>query len=142
MKDRFIIIALIMKASLAFLGVAEAQVVQIPGRLDARLSGFCESVKHPRTSHVSTGDIRVKRGGQVTVTGVRQTIFVEEGGVADIRGTASLVYVAKGGTVSLSGERHIVYAERGGNVVSVGRVTMNIVDAIDLHLHQNSNACQ
>jgi hypothetical protein len=142
MKDRFTIRALIINASLLITGVAAAQVVQMPGRLDARLSGFCETVQHPRISHASTGDVRVKRGGQVTVTGVRQTIFIEEGGVADIRGTASLVYVAKGGTVNVSGERHIVYSERGGNIFSVGRVTMNVVDGIDLHLHQNGHSCQ
>jgi phage tail tape-measure protein len=142
MKDRFTIRALIIIASFLITGAAIAQVMQIPGRLDAKLSGFCETVQQPRTNYASTGDIRVKRGGQVTVTGVRQTIFVEEGGVADVRGTASLVYVAKGGTVNVSGERHIVYSERGGNVFSVGRVTMNVVDGLDLHLHQNGHSCQ
>jgi hypothetical protein len=142
MKDRFAHSLLIVLATLSMAGFAQAQVVQLPGGLDAKLSGHCETVENSRSNHGSIGDFRVKRGGQVTVTGVRQTIFIEEGGIADIRGTASLVYVAKGGKATISGERNTVYAERGGNVVTVGKVPLNFVDTITLHLHQSGNSCQ
>jgi hypothetical protein len=142
MKDRFSHILLIIFAAFPMAGAVSAQVTQIPGSLDAKLSGYCESVQQARSSYGSIGDFRVKRGGQITVTGVRQTIFVEEGGVADIRGTASLVYVAKGGKATISGERNVVYSERGGNIVTVGKVTMNVVETINLQLHQSGTSCQ
>jgi hypothetical protein len=119
-----------------------AQIAQIGGSLDVRLSGYCETVEQERSRAGSIGDFRVKRGGQVTVTGVRQTVFIENGGVAEIRGTATFVYVAKGGKATVAGERNVVYAERGANVATVGRVTMTSVDVLNLQLHQSGASCQ
>jgi hypothetical protein len=141
MKNRFahllICLGAILNAPLAY-----AQVAQIPGSLDARLSGYCQSIQNQNSSLGSIGDFRIKRGGHVTLTGVRQTVYIEDGGSADIRGSASLVYVARGGKATVSGERNTVYAERGGNIVTVGKVTMNVVEAIQLHPHQNGTSCQ
>jgi hypothetical protein len=142
MKVRFAHSLMVASAGSFLAGSGLAQVAQIPGSLDAKLSGYCESVSNARTGNGSIGDFRVKRGGQVTVNGVRQTIFIEEGGSADIRGSASLVYVAKGGNATIAGERNTVYAERGGNVITVGKVTMNVVEAIKLQLHQGGTSCR
>ncbi|MFM9973976.1 MAG: hypothetical protein ACKVON_05295 [Beijerinckiaceae bacterium] len=142
MSDRFAHFLLIAIGFFSLVQSAQAQVTQIAGSLEVRLSGYCETIQQERTRAGSLGDFRVKRGGQITVTGVRQTVFIEEGGVADIRGTASLVYVAKGGKATVAGERNVVYAERGANIATVGRVTMTSVDTLILQLHQNGIACQ
>jgi hypothetical protein len=133
---------LIVFVALALPLPGSAQVTQISGSVDARLSGYCRTIEANTIANGSLGDFRVKQGGSVTVTGVRQTIFVENGGIADIRGTAGLIYVAKGGKVTVQGERNVVFAERGVNVATVGKVTMTIVEALNLQLNQNGAACQ
>ncbi len=121
---------------------ALAQISQIGGHSEAKLSGQCQSVNDKDVVTLSIGDIRVRRGGQVKANGVRQAIYIESGGIADVTGTASFIYVAKGAKVTVGGERNQIITEPGGNVILVGKAIMTVVSSIDLMVHKNSVACQ
>jgi hypothetical protein len=121
---------------------ALSQISQIGGSSEARLSGQCQSVNDKEVMTLNMGDIRVRRGGQVRASGVRQAIYIEGGGTADVTGTGSYIYVAKGGKVTVGGERNQIITEPGGNVVLVGKAIMTVVGNIDLLVHKNSVACQ
>jgi hypothetical protein len=127
-----------------FLGTSPvmSQVRQTGGTQEARLSGACQSVDEPDISPLTLGDVRVRRGGQAIVSGIRQSVFIDAGGQADIRATGALVYVARGGQATVGGQRNQVYAEQGSKVVLVGQVLLTIVDTIDLHVHRNASSCQ
>jgi hypothetical protein len=138
-------IVLAMVASLPLLvgaPLALSQIRQTGGTQEARLSGHCHSVDEHDPAPLALGDVRIRRGGQVTVTGLRQSIYVDAGGQADIRATGAIVYVAKGGHAIVGGQRNLVYAEHGGRVVLVGQVLLTMVETIELHVHRNAAACQ
>lgn len=129
--------ALIVTASHAF-----GQVSQITGAYEARLSGWCKSVQSNEVVLASLGDFRVRKGGHLTATGSRQTIYVEAGGFAEITGTSSIVHVAKGGKATVAGERNQIFSESGASVVIVGRALMTIVGSLDLQVNKNATDCQ
>jgi hypothetical protein len=120
---------------------AASQVSQIFGAYEVRLSGFCRSVSERDMVLTRGGDYRVRRGGLVTVTGVRQTILVDAGGEVEVRGTATTVFVAKGGRATLDGERIQVFAEMGGDVFLMGRGVITRVGELAIQPHPNSPEC-
>ena len=128
---------LIVTASHAF-----GQVSQITGVYEARLSGWCKSVQSNEAIVASLGDFRVRKGGHLTATGLRQTIYVEAGGFAEVTGTSSIVHVAKGGKIIVAGERNQIFSESGGSVIIVGRAMMTVVGSLDLQVNKNATDCQ
>lgn len=121
---------------------AAAQVSNIGGVREARLSGSCHSIDNRENVTLQIGDARIRRGGAARFTGVRQSVYVEAGGVAEVFGVGSFVYVAKGGKATVGGTRNQVVAEQGGNVILVGQAVMTVVDMIDVQVHQNSSECR
>ncbi len=121
---------------------AISQVSQRGGNSQARLSGSCYSIAEKQTNALSVGDVRVRKGGQIKVDGVRQAIFVDAGGVADVSGSGSTIYVMKGGKATVGGERNQVVAELGASVFFLGRPLMTVVETIDLQVHKNGSDCQ
>jgi hypothetical protein len=121
---------------------ATAQVSQIGGTREARLSGSCHSVDDGETVSLSVGDVRVRRGGSVRITGVRQSVFVDAGGMADVQGSGGYIYVARGGRATVGGSRNQVVAEPGGSVILVGSAIMTVVDMIGVQVHQNGSVCR
>jgi hypothetical protein len=120
---------------------AMSQISQIVGSYEVRLSGYCRSISERDTVLARGGDYRVRRGGIVTVTGVKQSILVDSGGEVDVRGTATTVFVAKGGRAVLDGERIQVFAEPGGDVFLLGKGTITRVGELAIYPHPNSPEC-
>lgn len=121
---------------------ATAQVSQVGGMREARLSGSCHSVDDGETASLSVGDVRVRRGGSARITGVRQSVYIDAGGSADVQGTGGFVYVARGGRATVGGLRNQVIAEPGGSVVLVGSAIMTVVDVIGVQVHHNGVGCR
>jgi hypothetical protein len=122
-------------------GPTASQISQIYGPYEVRLSGYCRSVNDRDTVLARGGDYRVRRGGVVIVTGVKQTILVDAGGEVEVRGTATTVFVAKGGRATLDGERIQVFAEPGGDVFLMGRGVVTRVGELAIQTHPNSPEC-
>jgi hypothetical protein len=118
------------------------QVNQIAGAYEARLSGWCKSVQNNEVISASLGDFRVRKGGHLTATGLRQTIYVDAGGFAEIIGISSIVHIAKGGRATVAGERNQIFSENGGSVIMVGKASMTVVGSLDLQVHKNATDCQ
>lgn len=121
---------------------AAAQVSQVGGVREAKLSGSCLSIDERESVTLPMGDARIRKGGVVRATGVRQSIFVDAGGAAEMLGVGSTVYVARGGKATVGGSRNQVIAEPGGSVILVGSTVMTVVDSIDLQVHQNGGECR
>ena len=121
---------------------ASSQVSHRGGNSQARLSGSCYSIASNQPSALSVGDVRVRKGGQIKVDGVRQAIFVDAGGIADVSGSGATIYVVKGGKATVGGERNQVVAEQGASVFFLGRPLMTVVETIDLQVHKNGSDCQ
>jgi hypothetical protein len=118
------------------------QVNHSAGAYEARLSGWCKSIQNTEVTSAGLGDFRVRKGGHLTATGLRQTIYVDAGGFADIIGTSSIVHVAKGGRATVAGERNQIFSENGGSVVMLGKASITMVGSLDLHVHKNATDCQ
>ncbi|MGL4636416.1 MAG: hypothetical protein ACRCWF_10565 [Beijerinckiaceae bacterium] len=134
-----------MLVTVMSVGIATAalsQVHQIPGVHEARLSGWCQSIGSEQKISANLGDFRVRKGGHLVATGVRQSIFVEDGGSVEITGTASVVYIMKGGKATIAGERNQIYAEPGSNVALLGAASWSQVSSLTLQLHRNAVSCQ
>jgi hypothetical protein len=142
MSDQNASLALISATFLVVASPSFGQVNQIAGPYEARLSGWCKSVHSEDVLSAGLGDFRVRKGGRLTATGLRQTIYVDAGGFADIVGTSSIVHVAKGGVATVAGERNQIFSESGGRVIMVGKVFMTMVGSLDLHVHKNATDCQ
>jgi hypothetical protein len=142
MKRRFVMIGSIGWLLLVAADNAASQVSHRGGNSQARLSGSCYSIADRQTSALSVGDVRVRKGGQIKVDGVRQAIFVDAGGVADVSGSGATIYVVKGGKATVGGERNQVVAEQGASVFFLGRPLMTVVETIDLQVHRNGSDCQ
>ena len=135
------IIATSLMALLLEGNIAPAQISQIFGSYEVRLSGYCRSINEKDTVLARGGDYRVRRGGVVTVTGVKQTILVDAGGEVEVRGTATTVFVARGGRATLDGERIQVFAEPGGDVLLTGKGVITRVGELTIQPHPNSPEC-
>jgi hypothetical protein len=142
MKRRFMITRAIGCLLLVAAGEAVSQVSHRGGNSQARLSGSCHSIADRQPSALSVGDVRVRKGGQIKVDGVRQAIFVDAGGIADVVGAGATIYVLKGGKATVGGERNQVVAEQGASVFFLGRPLMTVVETIDLQVHKNGLDCQ
>ncbi len=138
--QRVATLGLVLCSLLAY-GPAASQVSQIVGPYEVRLSGYCRSITERDTVLARGGDYRVRRGGVVTITGVRQTVLVDAGGEVEVRGTATTVFVAKGGRATLDGERIQVFAEPGGDVFLLGRGVVTRVGELAIQTHPNSPEC-
>jgi hypothetical protein len=142
MKHMVVIVGWVGSLLLVAAQVATSQVSQRGGNSQARLSGSCYSIADKQTNALSVGDVRVRKGGQIKVDGVRQAIFVDAGGVADVSGSGATIYVLKGGKATVGGERNQVVAELGASVFFLGRPLMTVVETIDLQVHKNGAECQ
>jgi hypothetical protein len=142
MKPGFVIIGSVVCLLMTALGSANSQVSHRGGNSQARLSGSCYSIADRQPNALSVGDVRVRKGGQIKVDGVRQAIFVDAGGVADVVGAGATIYVMKGGKATVGGERNQVVAEQGASVFFLGRPLMTVVETIDLQVHKNGADCQ
>jgi hypothetical protein len=142
MKRRFMIIGSIGCLLLIAANSAVSQVSHRGGNSQARLSGSCYSIADRQPNALSVGDVRVRKGGQIKVDGVRQAIFIDAGGVADVSGSGATIYVMKGGKATVGGERNQVVAELGASVFFLGRPLMTVVETIDLQVHKNGSDCQ
>jgi hypothetical protein len=142
MKRSDVIVGSIGCLLLMAVDVAISQVSHMGGSRQARLSGSCYSVADRQSNALTVGDVRIRKGGQIKVDGVRQAVFVDDGGVADVSGSGATVYVVKGGKVTVGGERNQVVAEVGASVFFLGRPLMTIVESIDLQVHKNGLECQ
>ncbi len=142
MKRSFMIFGSIGCLLLTVADYAVSQVSHRGGNSQARLSGSCYSIASNHHNALSVGDVRVRKGGQIKVDGVRQAIFVDAGGVADVSGSGATIYVVKGGKATVGGERNQVVAELGASVFFLGRPLMTVVETIDLQVHKNGSDCQ
>jgi hypothetical protein len=139
MKSRLVIAAsCVMTLPLA---AADRIVQNIPGAFSARLSGYCKSITESGQSAAS-GDFRVRRGGSLTASGNRHTIFVDEGASVTLTGQASTVFVAKGGQAVIGGTRNQVFAELGGRLTILGQASIATVGELDLKLNRNADECR
>ena len=142
MKRRLMIFGSIGCLLLMAADSAVSQVSHRGGNSQARLSGSCYSITDRQPNTLSVGDVRVRKGGQIKVDGVRQAIFVDAGGVADVSGSGATIYVVKGGKATVGGERNQVVAEQGASIFFLGRPLMTVVETIDLQVHKNGLDCQ
>ena len=124
------------------IGPATGQTGQKHVSYDAHLSGWCQSVAEKQVVSSKIGDFRVRSGGTLSASGVRQTIFVDLGGVADVSGSGAMIYVSKGAKVTVSGERNQVFLARGGNIILQGKAILTMVEEFNLQVHKNSIECQ
>lgn len=121
---------------------ANDRVVQsIHGVYEARLSGYCKSVTEAQTVATS-GDFRVRKGGNLTASGNRHTIFVDDGATANVTGQGSTIFVARGGLAIVGGQRNQVFTEPGGRVTVLGTVALARVGELDLKVNRNAEDCQ
>jgi hypothetical protein len=139
MKTRLVIAATC--AMTLPLAAADRIVQNIPGAFSARLSGYCKSITEAGQSAVS-GDFRVRRGGSLTASGNRHTIFVDEGASVTLTGQASTVFVARGGQATIGGTRNQVFAELGGRLTILGQAAIATVGELDLKLNRNADECR
>ncbi len=124
------------------LSAAEGNVQNIPGTFAARLSGYCRSVTEQGLAVTTSGDFRVRRGGSLTASGNRHTIYVDDGASVVLTGQASTVFVAKGGQATVGGKRNQIFAEPGGKVTIHGQASIATVGELDLKLNRNADECQ
>jgi hypothetical protein len=141
MKRNFVIVGTFGCLLLVAADHAVSQVSHRGGNSQARLSGSCYSIASSQSNALSVGDVRVRKGGQIKVDGVRQAIFIDAGGVADVSGSGATIYVMKGGKATVGGERNQVVAEQGASVFFLGRPLMTVVETIDLQVHKNGSDC-
>jgi hypothetical protein len=125
-----------------FTGAAGAQMSFVPGEHEARLSGWCRSINSAGNSFAQPGDFRVRRGGSLSVSGNKQTVFVDAGGSVDVSGTATVVYVSRGASARIAGERVQIFAEEGANLKLQGPQILVSVERLVPSIHRNAPECR
>ncbi|MGL5115777.1 MAG: hypothetical protein ACRC7G_02550 [Beijerinckiaceae bacterium] len=121
---------------------ALAQMSFVPGEHEARLSGWCRSISSTDNAASQPGDYRVRKGGKLSVSGNRQTVFVDSGGTVEVSGTASTIYVARGGSAKVAGERIQIFAEDGANLQLQGQMILTSVERLVPSIHRNAPECR
>jgi hypothetical protein len=145
MKHPFAILLISTAAALGALRLSSAQeraIQVIHGTFEARISGYCRSVTERDALSGPSGDFRVRRGGTLTASGNRHTIFVDEGAAVRVTGQANVIFVSRGGEAIIDGRRHQVFTEMGARVTILGQAAIATVGELDLRLNRNADECR
>jgi hypothetical protein len=142
------ILATLLLSIAAALGASRLSSAQergiqvIHGPYEARISGYCRSVTERDAQSGQSGDFRVRRGGKLTASGNRHTIFVDDGAEVRVTGQANVIFVSRGGEAIIDGRRHQVFTEMGARVTILGQAAIATVGELDLRLNRHAEECR